>query len=129
MENQITHNFKLQDFFCKDGTPVPQHLYYNMRVIAGALECLRGWFQSPIIINSAFRTVRYNQKIGGAKNSYHLTMQAVDIVVKNAPPAVVAEVIYSFMQKKLIPAGAVILYNNFVHYDTRGYILKLDYRK
>ena len=35
--------------------------------------------ESPIVINSGFRSPEVNQKCGGAKNSNHLTGCAVDI--------------------------------------------------
>lgn len=129
MKTLITPNFKHSEFACKDGTPVPEHLYYNMRMLAGSLECIRGHFQLPIFINSGYRTPKYNQRIGGAVKSYHLSCQAVDIYIKGIPPRMLYNVILSFMKKNLIPKGAVILYKNFVHYDHRGYILELDYSK
>jgi hypothetical protein len=40
---------------------------------------LYGQKESPIVINSGFRSPEVNQKCGGAKNSNHLTGCAVDI--------------------------------------------------
>lgn len=127
--NLITPHFTWQEFACKDGTPVPEHLKYNARMLAGCLEGLRLHFQLPIIINSAYRTESYNKKVGGASQSQHLACNAVDITIKGVLPIVVFNTIRSFLKKGLLPAGCVILYDTFVHYDLRGYIMELDYRK
>ena len=125
----VTPNFKFGEFGCKDGTPVPVYLYYNMRMLAGALEGLRGHFQKPIIINSAYRTPAYNKKVGGVPASQHLSCSAVDIRIVGIPPVHIFQVIRSFMKKGLIPAGAVIVYDSFVHYDIRGHIVVIDNRE
>lgn len=44
-----------------------------------ALEMLRHQVGGPIRINSAYRCKKYNQQIGGADKSYHLTGRAFDI--------------------------------------------------
>lgn len=125
----LTPHFKFSEFNCKDGTPVPEHLHYNIRMLAGCLEVLRGHFQLPIIINSAYRTQRYNAKVGGVANSQHLSANAVDISILGTPPLHIFTVIRSFMKKGLLPAGCVILYDTFVHYDLRGHIVEIDNRQ
>lgn len=125
----ITPHFKFAEFGCKDGTAVPTHLWYNMRMLAGNLEALRGSFRSPIIINSAFRTSVYNKKVGGASASQHLSCNAVDITVKGILPFQVFNRIIKLMETGIMEKGAVILYDGFVHYDRRGHIVKLDNRK
>lgn len=125
----VTPHFKFAEFGCKDGTAVPTHLWYNMRMLAGNLEALRGSFQSPIIINSAFRTSAYNKKVGGASASQHLSCNAVDITVKGQLPSSVFHRIIKLMETGIMEKGCVILYDGFVHYDRRGHIAKLDNRQ
>lgn len=125
----VTPHFKFAEFGCKDGTAVPTHLWYNMRMMAGNLEALRGSFQSPIIINSAFRTSAYNKKVGGAAASQHLSCNAVDINVKGQLPSSVFHRIIWLMTMGVMEKGAVILYDGFVHYDRRGHIIKIDNRQ
>lgn len=125
----ITPHFKFAEFGCKDGTAVPTHLWYNMRMMAGNLEALRGSFQSPITINSAFRTSAYNKKVGGAAASQHLSCNAVDINVKGQLPLSVFHRIILLMMLGVMEKGAVILYDGFVHYDRRGHIVKIDNRQ
>lgn len=124
----VTPHFKFSEFACKDGTAVPQHLYYNIRMLAGCLEVLRGHFQLPIKINSGYRTPSYNKKVGGALASQHLSANAVDISIIGVTPLLIFQTINNFIGKGLLPKGYVILYNSFVHYDLRGHYKKLDYR-
>lgn len=125
-EIQVTPHFKFSEFGCKDGTAVPAHLWYNMRMLAGNLEALRGSFGSPIVINSAFRTSTYNKKVGGATASQHLSCNAVDITIKGARPVQVYMRIIRLMESGIMEKGAVILYDGFVHYDRRGVIVKMN---
>lgn len=124
----ITPHFKFAEFGCKDGTAVPTHLWYNMRMMAGNLEALRGSLASPIVINSAFRTSVYNKKVGGAAASQHLSCNAVDITVKGYLSLTVFHRIIKLMEAGIMEKGAVILYDSFVHYDRRGHIVKIDNR-
>ena len=43
------------------------------------LEPLRAFARQPIIISSGYRSPALNRAVGGAKNSQHLTGEAVDI--------------------------------------------------
>lgn len=127
-EKLVTPHFKFTEFSCKDGSPVPREYWYNMRMLAGNLEALKGALKAAIIINSAYRHKKYNKKVGGAVNSQHLTCNAVDIRVMGYSPALVYSMIVKLMEREVMEHGAVILYDNFVHYDRRGTILKLDKR-
>ena len=127
-EKLVTPHFSFVEFACKDGSPVPSVYWYNMRMLAGNLEALRGALKSPIVINSAYRHEIYNKRVGGAVNSQHLTCNAVDINVKGYSPSLVYSMIVKLMEKGIMEKGAVILYDNFVHYDRRGTILKMDSR-
>lgn len=129
MENLITPHFKFKEFACKDGTAVPEYLFYNMRMLAINLEIIRAFFGSPIIINSAYRTISHNNKVGGAPNSQHLVCNAADINVKNMRPIELYNTAKSLMQRRAIEQGGLFLYDNFVHYDRRGIAIFRDYRK
>lgn len=127
-EKEVTPHFKFTEFACKDGSPVPKEFWYNMRMLAGNLEALRGALRAPIKINSAYRHESYNKRVGGAKNSQHLTCNACDIVVQYFNPDFVYSMIIKLMENDIMEKGAVILYDNFVHYDRRGTILRMDKR-
>lgn len=74
----LTPNFRLKEFACKDGTPVPLHLIDNARLVATELQKVRDYFGKPIRVNSGYRTPEYNKKVGGSPTSYHLLMLAAD---------------------------------------------------
>lgn len=125
---QLTPHFNIKEFACKDGTAVPTNLLHNARQLATNLEIIRSHLKEPIYINSGYRTVTYNKKIGGAVGSQHLLANAVDIRVKGASPFFVFGLIRGLMRDGLIECGAVILYKDFVHYDRRGTMIFLDKR-
>lgn len=129
MENLIAPHFKFKEFMCNDGTAVPEYLFFNMRMLAVNLEVIRAFVGRPIIINSAYRTISHNTKVGGAPQSQHLTCNASDIHVKGMRPLELYNIIKSLMQRRAIEQGGLFLYDNFVHYDRRGIAIFRDYRK
>jgi uncharacterized protein YcbK (DUF882 family) len=61
---------------------IPSHeAIANLANLCTWLEVLREKASQPIIINSGYRSPQLNRKIGGVKNSNHLTGCAVDIRV------------------------------------------------
>lgn len=126
--HQLTPHFNISEFACKDGTAVPLHLLSNVRALAVNLEVIRSSFGVPIIVNSGYRTIKYNRMVGGAFGSQHLLANAADIVVKGVSPFFLFKTIRELIKSGKIESGAVILYNTFVHYDRRGSMLFLDYR-
>lgn len=126
--HQLTQNFSIREFMCKDGTHVPEHLLSNVRQLATNLQVLRSYLAVPIIINSGYRTPAYNKKVGGAFGSQHLLANAADIHTKEYSPFYIYNKLRELMKSGKIEAGCIILYNTFVHYDRRGTMLFLDHR-
>jgi hypothetical protein len=59
--------------------PTPEHIE-NMVVLANKIfQPIREHFGVPIYISSGYRSAALNKKIGGVKNSQHLTGEAIDI--------------------------------------------------
>lgn len=52
-------------------------------LVLNVLDPLREAYGKPIRVNSGYRSRRLNLVIGGAKNSQHMTGEAVDITVKS----------------------------------------------
>ena len=86
---QLSQHFKLGEF-TKSNHPevynIPSHVAIeNMKRICGWLEELRDRYNkryggnTPIIINSGYRSPQLNKKVGGVSTSNHLTGCAVDI--------------------------------------------------
>jgi len=116
-----TKNFNLDEFACNDGTPVPDEYLPNVVKLMAALEVIRyACGNRAIVVNSGYRSPKYNKKIGGAKKSQHLTASASDLVHASMSPDQLYEVIEILIDEGAIPEGGVGLYNSFVHYDVRG---------
>jgi len=62
-----------------DNTPSPDTLVKMKYVAENVFEPLREWYDSPIYINSFYRSEELNYAIRGAKNSQHKKGEAIDI--------------------------------------------------
>lgn len=109
-ETNVSPNFKVKEFKCKDGS---DEILLDSSFIKLKLQAIRDHFNKPITINSAYRTIAYNKKIGGAANSYHTKGRAFDIVVHDIPLDEVCRYAAS------IGIKGIIRYNTFVHIDSR----------
>ncbi len=76
--------------------------------------------KSPIIITSGWRSEKYNKKIGGAANSYHIQGMALDFVCTNLSPQEV--------QKRLNPVhyGGLEFAPTWTHIDIRKERVRFD---
>lgn len=117
---QLSKNFYLEEFNCRDGTPVPAKFFDNVKTLASNLQVLRDFIGEPIHINSGYRTPEYNKKVGGKKNSQHLTASAADIACKSRTPKQLASVIERLIKEGKMRQGGIGIYPGFVHYDIRG---------
>lgn len=120
MNMKLTENFNLEEFHCKDGTSVPPELIENVIELANNLQVLRNYIKMPVMINSAYRTKEYNEKIGGVKDSQHLLAKAADIVTKNLTARQLSRIIEQLIEAGKMKEGGVGVYPGFVHYDIRG---------
>ena len=106
---QISKNFKLKEFQCKDGSQlvkIDSQLLYK-------LQALRDEIGRPVIINSGYRTESHNKAVGGAQNSYHMQGKAVDIRVNGLKPEEIAKI------AEKIGFTGIGIYKNFTHVDIR----------
>lgn len=117
---QLTKNFNLKEFNCKNGIKVPALYIENVNELAYRLEIIRKELKdTPIKINSAYRTKYWNSLIGGVYNSHHLEAKAVDIESVFSPGEVFKTIIKLTEEGRLPNNGCVIQYRTFVHYDIR----------
>lgn len=110
-EKNIAKNFKLKEFRCKDGS---DEILLDSSFVITKLQSIRDHFNKPVRINSAYRTVSYNETIGGAKNSYHTKGMAFDIVINGID----LDDLCKYAQS--IGILGIIRYNTFVHIDARA---------
>lgn len=108
---KFSEHFKAKEFACKDKTPIA---FIDTHLI-DLLEAIRNYYNSPVIINSAYRTYTWNEKVGGTEHSYHMKGMAADIRVRGVPCKNVALKASELLGK----TGGVICYTNFVHVDIR----------
>ena len=107
---QLSENFKIKEFACKDGT---DKILVDVSFVQTHLQDIRTHFGKPVNVNSGYRSPAYNVKVGGAKNSYHMQGRAFDISIKGVTPAEIARYAAS------IGVPGIIQYNTFVHVDSR----------
>jgi uncharacterized protein YcbK (DUF882 family) len=117
---QLTPNFHIREFKCKDGSKVPIELEANVRLLATQLQGLRDFIGIPIHLNSAYRTEVYNASIGGSPKSQHKQGKAADLVTAKYTPKQLANIIKKLIKEGKMMQGGVGLYPSFVHYDCRG---------
>ena len=107
----LTANFKVREFACKDGSDV----IFISDGLVQVLQAIRSHFGKPVTINSAYRTPAYNKKVGGETYSQHQYGTAADIVVSGVSPAEVA----AYAETLLIGTGGIGVYGTFTHIDVR----------
>lgn len=116
---QLSKNFNLIEFACKDGTPVPDKFICNAQLLASNLQVLRDHLGEPVRLNSGYRTPSYNKKIGGKPASQHLLAKAADITVKSKTPKQLAVIIEKLIASGDMKQGGIGVYPGFLHYDVR----------
>ena len=118
---QLTKNFSLWEFRCRDGTDVPEEYMDNVQELAENLQVLRDFIGKPINVISGYRSPTYNRKIGGARRSQHLLAKAGDLIVNGMTPDEVKAAIVELIKEGKMKKGGVGLYTHFTHYDIRGF--------
>ena len=108
--NKISEHFSREEFTCAcckmDTVDVE---------LIKVLEHIRNYFEQPIFVNSGCRCERYNTRIGGKSNSFHLISKAADIVVKDTQ----SEDVVNYLKYKFPEKYGIGLYDSFVHIDVR----------
>lgn len=126
---QITKNFNKREFNSRDGKRMPPEVFENIKILAVQLQTLRDFIDSPLHINSAYRSPEHNKRIGGVRNSQHVLGKAADIASRDYTPSQIYKAIESLIQSGQMLEGGLGIYNGFVHYDIRGTKARWDYRK
>jgi len=119
-DGQLTENFHIREFKCKDGTKVPVELESNVKLLAEQLQVLRDYIGIPIHLNSAYRTEAYNTKIKGSPKSQHKLAKAADMVTQKYTPKQLGAIIKKLIKSGKMMQGGVGIYPSFCHYDCRG---------
>ena len=130
--HRLSKNFVVEEFDCHDGTKVMKRDYNGLEYLCRQfLEPLRKKY-GRVTINSGFRTVSWNRKVGGASKSFHVYTihdgndQAADIKCAKGGPRDWHRTLNWIRNKKRNGRGGLGLYSTFVHVDLRDF--KADWR-
>lgn len=109
----LTPDFTLDEFMSLgDDVPPTVEVVRNLRNVANRLQLLRDLLGRPIRITSGYRSIKYNSKIGGAPNSYHIRGMAADFIVDGMAPIEVQKYLENWN-------GGLGRYPTFTHVDIR----------
>jgi uncharacterized protein YcbK (DUF882 family) len=110
-DEKLGKYFHVREFACKDGT---QAIFID-ECLWTTLNILREKIGKPVIITSGYRTPQHNEKVKGAKYSYHIRGQAADIIVAGMEPKKVAKEL-----DKIVPNECgIIAEKSWTHFDVR----------
>ena len=108
----LSPNFQFREFACKDNS---DEVLVDLSLVE-ALQQASNDLKKRITIISGYRSKKHNDKVGGAKNSYHVRGQAADIKIEGLNPWQVALYFEHYGNKKVRAIG---MYDSWVHVDTR----------
>lgn len=118
---QLSPNFNLSEFHCRDGTPVPDNTVDGLeRLCVEVLQPLRDKFGVGTV-SSGFRSKSHNEKVNGASRSYHRYdlrpgFAAADMKFRTGSPSAWADEADRILGSR----GGVGRYSTFVHVDNRS---------
>lgn len=108
----ISKNFNRTEFACKCGCSYDTVDAELLHV----LQDIRDHFGVPVVIQSACRCAKHNEKVGGSKNSQHLYGRAADIHLKGG---YFSELV-SYVHQKHKGKYGIGTYSGWIHIDTRS---------
>lgn len=128
IDDHVTPHFRLIEFKCRSGIPVPPELGPNLRRLCLELEKLRTLIgDGPITIRSGYRDPKYNAAIGAALHSRHMTGEAADIVIAGLDVENLRYAVLGAIERGAMWNGGVGFYPprpkraiGWVHYDVRA---------
>lgn len=72
--------FKMKELGCRCGCRMPAEARANMEALVNnVLNPAREGYGKAVYVNSGYRCVRHNQRVGGVKRSQHLKGEAADV--------------------------------------------------
>jgi len=105
-DTQVSRNFHIKEYQSKCGS---HHVLLHPALILG-VQSIRDAVKFPIKINSGYRTIGHNARIGGAPNSYHTKGMAADLSGRDLDAIYQAARQIGMMARKYTEKG-------FVHVD------------
>jgi zinc D-Ala-D-Ala carboxypeptidase len=107
--------------------PTEEHIA-NMIVLAEKIfQPIRDHFGVPIHVSSGYRSAALNKKIGGARNSQHMTGEAMDIDMDGTDTGVTNVQVFNWIRENLVFDQLIFEHGNssnpdwiHVSYSTSG---------
>lgn len=119
----ISKNFSMWEFDCKDGTLLPPEYHSNaFRLVKEVLQPMRASFGRAITVHSGYRTEEYNERVDGEPRSQHLVAKAADIDIDGVSEDDVQTFVRGYMLCRHLfykHGGGVGWYESFTHVDIR----------
>ncbi len=108
----LTKHFRVKEFACQDGSDA----VFIARELPMVCEYIRMRCNKGITINSGYRTITHNKKVGGVDNSQHVYGTAADLKTPSGfTPAKMASI-----AREIMPDwGGVGIYTWGIHVDVR----------
>ncbi len=141
LNKYIVGRYRVKDFMCKDKfykqcvrnksdvvtCALNKKIFYKTLELQQALE-KQGYNKSGFRVVNGHRHPRYNERVGGAKQSRHIKGEAVDISIRDINKDGKSDkkdkdIVLDILEKKIIKnEGGLGLYpgTQSVHYDVRG---------
>lgn len=113
--------FGSDEFSCHDGTEVPQEHWENLLKLAKTVTIIRRIASVPLAVISGYRTPAWNTRVGGAKDSTHLTAEGGDFQpgLGMTVPELHSLVLRLHREGQLPDLGGLGLYKSWCHIDVR----------
>lgn len=124
---QLSKNFHRKEFDSKDGSKFPMAYKYNLIKLATNIQVIRDDLNAPIAISSGYRSPSHNASVGGVDNSQHLYAKAADLHQDKETPLEFYNRIERLIKEGKVKDGGLGLYDNFIHYDVRGFKSRWNY--
>lgn len=108
---QLTKNFKVNEFKSRNC-----QVTFIQTELVDILQKLRTKLNTPVNVNSGFRTYTHNKAVNGSTNSAHLLGCAADISTSKYSAEQLAKELYNMFGNKI--AIGLHTKENYVHIDT-----------
>jgi hypothetical protein len=108
----LTKHFRVKEFACQDGSDA----VFIARELPMVCEYIRMRCNKGITINSGYRTITHNKKVGGVDNSQHVYGTAADL---KTPSGFTPMKMASIAREIMPDWGGVGIYTWGIHVDVR----------
>ena len=117
----LSRDFELEEFACHSGEAVPDNLIPSLhKLVLEVLQPIRSAWANPLVVVSGWRSRAWNERVGGAKASTHITASGADIrPMRPRDTMILASMVEEMLVKgQLRGLGGLGKYASWIHVDT-----------